>query len=472
MRIRMMNKVSRLSWRDPDGYVFKIDGKLYRKVNENRYLVQKELMGSSWYSNFVIQGKIVDSKWIDAKQLEGCAEIGNRILEHPILNTAAFAHEITAFQLWRSAELTLEIALTAIKYGWILKDASAWNILYAEGKPTFIDVLSFSKYDYNSTWIAYSQFTRNFIIPLLLHKYCSIEPSEQFLLKRDPSSILFARKNLPMSCWWRLSVIETVLLPSIFMGKKNRNISMHLNDTNREINKEIFTSALNRLLGYVRSMRPNTQDFLTTWKYYEKDRIHYNNNSLDSKREIVLKEIENIKPLHLLDIGGNTGEYIVASLNVGVKNATCVDFDTGSLNVLCERILNESLPINTFIANIARPTPSVGWRNIEVLSLIERLCGQFDMIMMLGLMHHLIISERLRLPDISSLMFDFNAPWLLVEWIPSNDEKFIEVAGLNLNLYSHINSEYFESCFAENFILNAKYEIKDSVRSIYLWKRK
>jgi hypothetical protein len=50
----------------------------------------------------------------------------------------------------------------------ILKDASAYNIQFLNGIPVLIDTLSFEQYREGAPWIAYGQFCRHFLAPLLL----------------------------------------------------------------------------------------------------------------------------------------------------------------------------------------------------------------------------------------------------------------------------------------------------------------
>ena len=65
-----------------------------------------------------------------------------------------------------AALLTLKLALKALEYGMILKDASPYNVQMHKGRMIFIDTLSFEKYNEGEPWIAYRQFCENFIAPI------------------------------------------------------------------------------------------------------------------------------------------------------------------------------------------------------------------------------------------------------------------------------------------------------------------
>ena len=49
-----------------------------------------------------------------------------------------------------------------------LKDASSYNIQFKDGKPIFIDTLSFKIQQDYTPWIAYKQFCQHFLAPLVL----------------------------------------------------------------------------------------------------------------------------------------------------------------------------------------------------------------------------------------------------------------------------------------------------------------
>jgi len=61
-----------------------------------------------------------------------------------------------------AALLTLEIGRMALQKNMILKDASAYNIQFLDGKPILIDTLSFDIYHEGQLWDGYRQFLSTF----------------------------------------------------------------------------------------------------------------------------------------------------------------------------------------------------------------------------------------------------------------------------------------------------------------------
>ena len=70
----------------------------------------------------------------------------------------SYPYEWSFGQLKDAALLTLAVTRSSIEKGMILKDATPYNIQFIDGKPVFIDTLSFTRYDASKPWIAYRQF--------------------------------------------------------------------------------------------------------------------------------------------------------------------------------------------------------------------------------------------------------------------------------------------------------------------------
>ena len=93
------------------------------------------------------------------------------------------------------------------------------------------------------------------------------------------------------------------------------------------------------------------------------------------------------------------------------------------------------------MANIARPTPAAGWRNREQLSLLDRLTGKFDMVLMLAVIHHLILREQVPLAHIADLCASLTRRWLVLEWVPPSDPMFQEWLRGRDDLYGHLTED-------------------------------
>src|SRR4029453_19305672 len=64
--------------------------------------------------------------------------------------------------------------------------ATPYNVLYRGARPVFIDLLSFERRDSGDpTWLPLAQFSRTFLLPLLVNKYFGIRLDQIFLNHRD-----------------------------------------------------------------------------------------------------------------------------------------------------------------------------------------------------------------------------------------------------------------------------------------------
>ena len=87
------------------------------------------------------------------------------------LSTISYPYEWCFSQLRDAALLTLELQRRALAAGMRLKDASAFNVQFAGGRPILIDSLSFEVADPAEPWPAYRQFCEHFLGPLALIAY-------------------------------------------------------------------------------------------------------------------------------------------------------------------------------------------------------------------------------------------------------------------------------------------------------------
>jgi hypothetical protein len=103
------------------------------------------------------------------------------------------------------------------------------------------------------------------------------------------------------------------------------------------------------------------------------------------------------------------------------------------------------------VANISRPTPAVGWRNQEQLSLFQRLEGKFDLVLMLAVIHHLILREQLPLAHISNLCASLTRRWLVLEWVPVTDPMYKEWLRGRDDIYGRLCEDDLMQAFSPLF---------------------
>jgi len=461
-----------LSWRDPDGFVVNHRGEILRATALEKAEQTRALIHAPWMARFIAEGVVPGTHEL----ADPPADIENahqwKWLQHESLSFPCYPHEITALQLYDSAQLTLQVAIEAAQNGWVLKDASAWNVLFSLGRPVFVDLLSFAKQAPTGTWIAYGQFARNFLLPLLLYRKLGLTPADIFLANRDGISPEYAFQLLGRLRLMSPIGFEFVLLPRSLSRAGSRLIDSQNTRKPRqfdvELSGQLLLRTLRRLQRQLERLRPDKYSSDSTWKSYEEDRHHYSEADLTAKREFVRRYLRDATTV--LDLGCNAGEFSLLAADCG-KHVVAADADHGALSRLYARIRGLRRPIMPIALNIGRPTPAVGWENKEIASFLERATGQFDCILALGLIHHLLVGERVTLSMLADLLSGLDPKFVILEWVSPADPKFQQIAGLNAPLYSRLDAATLEAAMLQRFQMTAKMALPCGTRVMYLWSR-
>jgi len=153
------------SFRDPSGFIYQKDQIIYRQINR-RYQKQYEtLMGSGLYSRLIKEGFLISHEEIASEDLE---EGAYKIIRPQKIPFISYPYEWSFGEYKDAALVTLKIQRIALEYNMTLKDASAYNIQFQDANAKLIDTLSFDDYQEGTPWVAYQQFCKHFLAPLLL----------------------------------------------------------------------------------------------------------------------------------------------------------------------------------------------------------------------------------------------------------------------------------------------------------------
>lgn len=137
------------SYRDPSGFVYRRDGRLLRQVNASfaanwSALHQSGLLDELWRERLLVHHQ-------DASLELSATPEAIAVIEPRLIPFISYPYEWTFSQLRDAALLTLQAQAVAERHGMTLRDASAYNIQFADGRPILIDTLSFEQPDVGST---------------------------------------------------------------------------------------------------------------------------------------------------------------------------------------------------------------------------------------------------------------------------------------------------------------------------------
>jgi SAM-dependent methyltransferase len=379
--------------------------------------------------------------------------------------------------LYDAGNLTLNLAEEALADGWMLKDATPWNILYSGGRAVFCDILSFEPKSRSGIWCAYAQFQRTFLLPLYAYARHAWPVHASFLELRDgiaPSTLE------PVVRGWRRWApfeLQTIILPTkLALGVAERRdhasvvAPMMATIDNQKLSDFIFRRSFLRLQDQLAAVRPPVRKS-SQWSNYANNLQHYDSSDREIKSAFVRSALSQTGAGSVLDIGCNVGEYSFMAATQGAA-VTAADFDVAALETLYERVKRDHLPITPVVLNFARPTPAVGWNNREVDSFLDRARGRFRVVMMLGLLHHLIVTERIPLKFIVEVIFELESAFLLIEWISPQDTRFRQIANTHGDLYQNLTEVFFEGILAAHYKILERVPLRTKTRVLYFCKRR
>jgi 2-polyprenyl-3-methyl-5-hydroxy-6-metoxy-1,4-benzoquinol methylase len=367
-------------------------------------------------------------------------------LIHPKVPVPTYPWEWTPSQWLAAAELTLSLCEEALNEGWVLKDATPLNILFIGARPVLVDVLSFEPWnpapnDYPShIWLAYGQYVRTFLLPLLMNKMLSW-PLELSLFKRDGYEPIDLYKALGWGQRLSGSAFWPVTLPTWFdkgdTAPKGDQTAPKPKPVHKE--PELALVLLRKTLADLRkrTLRAMPKHEGSEWDNYMATLSHYSEQESAQKMDWVRTVLEDLKPARVLDIGANTGVFSALAAATGAR-VVALERDASAAESLYRMSRKSGLSIQTIHSDLARPTPAAGWDNRETSTLFHRLDGQSDLVLMLAVIHHLILMEQIPIPAILDLAHRLTAQHLVVEWVPVTDPMFQSLMRGRDDLYASL----------------------------------
>jgi SAM-dependent methyltransferase len=424
------------TFRDPAGSLVVESDRAVRTIRPDFRERVFEFLSSPFYRRAVERGDVVSS------DIEDDGEA--LLLIHPRVQIVTYPWEWTAFQWMAAADLTLRLCDEGLGDGWILKDATPLNVLFVGAKPILVDVLSFERRDPSSAiWLAYGQYVRTFLLPLLMKKMLRW-PLELTAFKRDgyePAELYKAMgwtKRLSPAALWPVSI------PALLDRRKGADSSAQKKQPVRD--PELTLHTLKRTLAGLRKRTKAAvpKNANSEWAGYTSTNSHYTAEQSEQKRTWIRGVLDELQPSTVLDVGANTGEFSALAGQTGAE-VVALERDADAAERIAQMSASKSLKIQTIHADLARPTPAVGWENRESSALLSRLEG-FEMVMMLAVVHHLLLLEQIPLRAILLLCHRLTNRWLLLEWVPATDPMFMSLMRGRDELYGSLS---------ENDLMNA-----------------
>jgi hypothetical protein len=443
------------SYRDPSGFVFRLDGVYYRQVNRAYGSDFELLMQSGLYAALTQKGLLLPHGEIEA-DLTGHPERYKILLPEQV-PLISYPDEWSPSQLKTAALLTLELLRIGLDHGMVLKDATPLNIQFHKGKAVFIDTLSFEKYDPAQPWIAYRQFCECFLYPLYLNHYLSIGTHTlsgvypEGIPAGHTATLLPWRSRLHLGVWLHVILPARVrkdMAPGTGQPVFNKTKLLHLASHLGQILKNLGTST----------------DTPSHWRGYYQDSI-LSPAYLDAKVELFRAFIADISFASALDLGANDG-YFSKLLAEKAITVVAADSDWHCINSLHEYTLRHpGSPILPLCVDIADPTPARGFANAERSSFTDRMPA--ELVVALALVHHLVLGRNIPLVRIAAYFYQLTTDRLILEFVPLSDPKAAQLRRNRKGAISPYDEAALEQAFAGFFTIERKSPVPGTERILY-----
>jgi ribosomal protein L11 methylase PrmA len=411
------------SFRDPSGYVFRAGERVFRSINpsgaENFDALRKSgLLDLLVESRLALPARIVDLPPGAERAFAGRrGEMPTALIEHPLVPFITYPYEWCFSQLKDAALAHLDLQIKALESGFALSDATPYNMQFHEGRPVHIDVLSLRPYRQGELWQGYNQFCRMFLAPLLVEAWTGTGFQPLLRGRIDALPMAEISNLLPRR---KIFASLQAFIHVYLQGRAEAVSSSSRTDGAVEASRPLPRSRYLALLGELRRFimrldsRKRSKSF---WKDYAAINS-YSDETRIRKAAIVRDFVAGAKVRHIVDIGGNTGDYSRAALEAGAETAIVLDGDNDSIETAYQRVKAGLDGLSAWLSDITDPSPALGWNGRERESLTDRL--RADGVLALAVIHHMCIGRNIPLREAAHWLVGL-APRGIIEFVPKSD---------------------------------------------------
>ena len=449
------------SFRDPSGFVFLRDGAVYRRVNRAYAQHYEHLMGSGLYEALIEEGLLVAHEELP---IESAGE-AYRILRPRQVPFISYPYEWCFGQRKDAALATLRIGELALDHGMSLRDASAYNIQFLDGRPVLIDTLSFAVWKTDAPWAAYRQFCQHFLAPLALESLVDVRLGQLLRVHIDGVPLDLASRLLPAST--RLRPGLAMHIHSHAKSQARHAKDPYAGSRRARLPERAFRGLLDSLHAIVGKLAWSPGR--TEWADYDRTGDSYSDAALAYKEKVVGAFLDAVQPSTVFDLGANTGRFSRMAAERGAATVA-FDGDASAVEIAYRRgRANGDAQVLPLLCDLTNPSPGLGWAHVERASLVQR--GPADLVLALALIHHLAISNNVPLGRVAELFARLGA-WLVVEFVPKSDPKVVTLLATREDVFPTYTPEGFEAAFSDRFTTERREPITGSERVLYLLRRR
>lgn len=440
-----MMRANPASFRDPSGHVYDNGASVIRTINGPYAADWEYIKKCGLLDKASSAGLLPEFKEIPVPS-ELAATGACAALEVERVPFISYPYEWCFAQLKDAALLTLRLQKLAITHDCILKDASAYNVQFAGGKPVFIDLLSFEKWDGCKPWEAYRQFCQHFLAPLALEAWMDLRCG---LLSRqwiDGIPLDLACSLMPLRARASLGLGMHLFLHSRMQQKHADARDSGAKAKQVRLSPQKMLDLAESLEQTVKALKPAKNR--TEWEDYYQD-TNYTDAAMADKGactgRIAEEHCRRAGSSLAIDLGANDG-YFSKILAAHFSTVVAADVDPAAVGAHYAAIAGHGniLPL---VQDLTSPSPDLGWALRERESFPAR--AKADMVIALALCHHLHFTGGIPFEQIAAFFAELLTAGgtLLVEFVPAEDSQVRRLLAARDISLAHYNLENFVSAF-------------------------
>ena len=452
------------SFRDRTNRVFRRNGLIYRALSEQALRDWQRLSATRFFQRRQGDGSLVATEPLASAEaadgLSGGPWVG--VLKHETIPFVSYPYEWCFGMLRAAALLQLDLLLDALDEGMVLKDASAYNVQWRGSQPVFIDLGSFERLEPGEPWVGYRQFCQLFLYPLMLQAYRGLAPHAWLRGSLDGITPGDCRRVMSGRDLLRKGVLTHVALQA--------RAEMRYGGTGRDLRTELKRAGfgVELIRANVRSLRALVgglawEPARSEWSEYTTEHS-YDASDLDRKTRFVEAVADKRRWPLVWDLGSNTGRFA----RLAAAHADCVvalDADQLAIERLHRALAADgNRVILPLVGNLADPSPALGWRGRERVPLADR--GTPDLVLCLALIHHLVISANIPLPDLLDWLAGLGAD-LVIEFVDRGDPMVQRLLLNKADQYHDYERSAFEACLSARFTIVRTEPLESGTRFLY-----
>ncbi len=411
---------SRISTVDDVGSLYMAGDRVYRGINAAHVKETLRLLECG-----LIERLVRDGLFPETKVSELSIENFSLVLEHKKITPVIYPYEWSPEMLRRAAVCVLEVNKRANEYGYELKDAHPYNVVFEYDRPLYVDFGSIVKRNCEFTWIAREEFVNCYASVLsLVERGLGSIYKHAFLLKGTGlDGTELAVITSPMYSVLGKKITRRVV--AVF-SKYRRSPAVSDQSIERRVRSILLRPVVKFFLRSKMmpfrdsdnaSLRRKVESYNLTGKsmwgnYHHAAGFYYESGDikLTQRMEWVVQIVKELGATSIVELAGNQGilSKTIAKLP-DVEQVICTDYDEKAVDQLLLKTKGEKvfMACFDFMGDVR-----------EALTRERSERFKSDLVIALAVTHHLLLTQKYSIDAIFSSIASFTRKHLIIEFMP------------------------------------------------------